>query len=371
MSKETSISCGQMAWLFLAFMVGSAIINIPQPLVQSANNGAWLSIVIATGYGLLLLSCIFYLYRKNPYWNLFDFSMMLLGKWVTVIISIPIILLFFLILSYIVIDIGAFFNIALMRETPNYIIHGLILLVAGVAVKAGIEVMARMFVLLLTYVLLFTFTVVILAFPFYEVGNLLPVFPEGLKPVIHGTYMILGFPYGELVVISFLLPFVSKERNQSLKKYMFLVLLVYGGLLIMSILTTIMALGPLTGTLKFSLFQLARLINIREIITRIESFIGIALVVGSFMKTTIMLFILKETLARLLKLKDKQIIIFPILFITLLLTLTMFANEMEFFDAVFVYLPLLITVILVLPLIIITILAMIKNDKIKPTGKSV
>lgn len=62
-----------------------------------------------------------------------------------------------------------------------------------------------------------------------------------------------------------------------------------------------MALGPLAGTAKFSLFTLARMISMQEIIERIESTIGMALIVGSYMKVTITLFILGETLANVLK----------------------------------------------------------------------
>jgi spore germination protein KB len=253
----------------------------------------------------------------------------------------------------------------MMRATPPYVFHSLILLVAAMTARAGIEVMARMFVLLLCYLIFFTLIVLVLAMPHYQVGNLLPVFPEGLKPVIHGTYMILGFPYGEVVLFSLILPFVRKEKDNPLKKYMFLSLLIHGFLLCISILCTIMALGPLAGSFKFSLFQLARLINIREIITRIESFTGIALIVGSYMKTTIMLFILKETLSRVLKLKDERIMIFPVTVISLLLTLTMFKTEIEFVESVFVVLPLVITIVLVLPLLFITFVTFFRGKKIE------
>ncbi|RBW70042.1 GerAB/ArcD/ProY family transporter [Bacillus taeanensis] len=365
MYKDETISSGQMTCLFLSFMLGSAIVNIPHPLVEAANNGAWLSIVIANGFAMLLLICILYLYRKNPNFTLIDYSQKIFGKWITLCLFIPILLVLFLDLSYIVIDIGGFFTNTMMRETPVYIFHVLILLVAALTVRAGMEVMARMFVLLLCYVLLFSIVVLVLVLPYYEVGNLLPIFPEGMKPVLHGAYRVFGFPYSELVLFSFLLPFVRKEKDNSLKKYMFSALLIHGLLLILSILCTIMALGPIAGTFKFSVFQLARLINIREIVTRIESFIGIALIVGSFMKTTIMLFILKEALSKVLKLEDKRIIIFPVTFISLLLTLTMFKTEIEFSEAVFVAFPLVMAVFVVLPLFIITLIAGFKGKKVE------
>lgn len=365
MRKIETISSGQMASLFLSFLIGSSIVNIPQPLTKVSFNGAWLSIIIANGFGMFLLVCVFYLYRKNPNFTIIDCSHKFFGKWITLFISIPIVILLFLVLSYIVIDIGGFFSGALMRETPTYVIHFMILLVAAITARAGIEVMARMFICLLWYLIFISLTVLVLGVPYYQVGNLLPVFPEGMKPVVHGAYSVLGFPYGELVLFSFLLPFVNKKKNSLLKKYMFSALLLHGFLLIISILCTIMVFGPLSGTFKFSLFELARLINIREIINRIESFIGIALIVGSYMKTSIMLFILKETLSRVLKLQDKRIIIFPVAFISLLLTLTMFKNEIEFVNAVFVILPLIITVVLVLPLIIITLVAVFRGKKLE------
>lgn len=370
MTKNETVSSGQMAVLFLSFMLGSAIINIPQPLTEAALNGAWVSLLISFGFGMLLLACIMYLYRKNPNYNLLDYSRKILGKWLTFALSIPIILLPLLQLSYIVIDIGGFFTDAMMRETPSYVFHAFILLVASLTVRAGIEVISRMFVLLLCYLIFFSVIVLILVFPFYQVENLFPIFPEGIKPVIHGTYMAIGFPYSEVVTFSFLLPFVHKENKYSLKLSMYTALLLHVFLLTLSILCTTMALGSLAGTFKFSLFELARLINIKEIITRIESFIGIALVVGSYMKATIMLFILKETLSQVLQLKDKRIVIFPLTFISLLLTLTMFKNEIEFVEAVFVGLPMLLFVILDIPLLFITVVIFFKGNKIDKTSDS-
>ena len=363
MTKDETISSGQMAVIFLSFMFGSAIFNIPQPLVQAAQNGAWVSILLSNGFGMFLLACILYLYAKNPNDNLLDYSRKVLGKWLTLLLSIPIILLPLFQLSLIVIDIGGFFTNAMMRETPSYVFHSLILLVAAMSARAGIEVIARMFVLLFCYLTFFSVIVLILAFPFYQVGNLVPILPEGIKPVIHGTYMAIGFPYGEVITFSFLLPFVHKEKRNLLKINMFSALFFHGFLLTVSIICTIMALGPLAGTVKYSLFELARLINIKEIVTRIESLIGIALIVGSYMKATIMLFILKETFSKVLKLKDRRIIIFPITLISLLLTLTMFQNEIEIGEAVFTVLPLLIFIILVIPLLFITIATLVKGKK--------
>lgn len=56
--------------------------------------------------------------------------------------------------------------------------------------------------------------------------------------------------------------------------------MILGITLVTSIVCSIMALGPLADELKYSLYQLARLIFIGEIIDRIESVIGISLIMG-------------------------------------------------------------------------------------------
>jgi len=364
MTKDEPISASQMAVLFLSFMLGSAIINIPQPLVEVAHNGAWVSILASFGFGMVLLTCVAFLYRKKPTYNLVDYSQQILGKWGSLVVIIPILLLTLLQLSYIVIDIGGFFTNAMMRETPSYVFHFFVLFVASLTVRAGIEVMARMFVLLLCYLIFFSVIVLLLTLPFYRFDHLFPVFPEGIKPVIHGFYITAGFPYGEVVTFSLLLPLVHKLKNKkrSVEKALFAALVLHILLLLSSILCTIMALGPMAGSVKFSLFELARLINIEEIITRIESLIGIALIVGSYMKATIMLFILKETLSQVLNLKDHRIMIFPMTVISFLLTLTMHKNSIEFYDGVFIVLPLAIFFIYAVPLFFVTAVMVFKKS---------
>ncbi|UUZ87316.1 hypothetical protein LJK88_11250 [Paenibacillus sp. P26] len=59
--KQTTVSSRQMATLFLCFLTGSAIVNIPAPLTGAANNAAWLSLWMANGLGGFCWSafCIF------------------------------------------------------------------------------------------------------------------------------------------------------------------------------------------------------------------------------------------------------------------------------------------------------------------------
>lgn len=362
MKKRITVSSRQMATLFLTFLTGSAIVNIPAPLTGAAKNAAWISLWMANGCGMLLLFCVLYLHRKYPDLTLIQYSQQAIGRLLTVIIAVPFFLMATMMLALIVGDIGGFFKSTMMRETPTYVFHFFILFTAAMTVRSGIEVMARMFSLLLVMIFLFSAAVLLLTIPSYHVEFLKPLFPDGFKPVLHATYIAWGFPYAELILFTMVLPFVRKDQ-EPLGKFMFLALLISGISLTLVIVCTIMALGSTAGNIKFSLFTIARLIELVEVIERVESVIGLALIAGSYMKATIVLFAINLGLSQLFRLSDERILIFPIAFLVMLLSLTMFRNELEVMEHVGIVWPLFITVAGVIPILVLTIVTAFKSRR--------
>ncbi|AJY73540.1 GerAB/ArcD/ProY family transporter [Paenibacillus beijingensis] len=361
MNKQETVSSIQMAMLFLTYVTASAIVNIPAPLTGAAKNGAWISILLACTMGMLILACVLYLHRQYPGLTFIEYTRKAIGRWLTIIVAIPFLCSAFLQLANIVIDIGGFFSTSMLRSTPNYVVQSIFFFMAALTARAGIEVMARMSVLLIISMLGFVIAVLLMVSPYFHPDYLLPVMPNGIKPILHGAYIAYGFPYGEVTLFAAMLPFVRVKERPKIGKYLFLAIIVNGFTLLTSVVCSIMANGPLVGELKYSLFQLARLINIQEIIERIESVIGFSLIAGSYMKASIQLFILTNVLSQLLKLQDERLLTFPIAFVCLLLSLTMFKDEMEFVETVSVIWPLLLNVTYVLPLLLIVAVTLIKR----------
>lgn len=360
--KQETVSEFQMAALFLAFLTGSAIVNIPAPLTGAAKNNAWLSLWLANGLGMIVLYCVLYLHQKHPEMTFIQYCQKLIGKVAAYVIAIPLFIMFFIMLSLIVGDIGEFFKSTMMRETPEYIFTSLTLLLAALTVRAGIEVMARMFTLLIYIMFFFSVAVMLLTLPSYHPEFLLPLLSDGFKPVLHGAYIAWGFPYSEIVAFSFLLQFVRKEQA-ALGKFMYAALIINGIALSAVIVCTVMALGSISADVKFSLFVLARMVDVREIIERIESVIGIALIVGSYMKTAIVLYVINLGLSQLFQLKDDKILIFPIALVVILLSLTNYKNELEFAEFVGMEWPIIITFGGIVPLVVLTLVSAFRQQK--------
>jgi spore germination protein KB len=365
MKEKETISDIQMAFIFMSFLLGSAIVNIPSPLIGSAGNAAWLSLLIAWGVGVLLLACILFLNRQYEDLTFIDYTRKVFGNWIAVLIGSSFCIVLFLMLIYIVIDVGLFLNNTLMRTTPVYIFHLFMFLLAALTVYAGIEVIGRMFTMLFIFITGTFLIFLLLIIPLFHPEYLLPLFPEGIKPIIHGAYINYGFPYGEVIFFAVLLPFARAQKGKTLEKAMFFGIALSGLLLMIAVLVSIMILGPAGVEINYSLFYIATLIDIQDVLTRIEAIIAMAWIIGSYMKATIALFAFNFTVSQLLKLKDDRILIFPLALFAFLVSVSTFEHELEFTEAVTVVYPVFITVAGVLPILFTTVFTLFKKKQKK------
>lgn len=352
----------QMALLLFCFLSGSSIINVTTPIINASGNTSWLSVWLANAAGIILIGIVLYLERRFPGLTFFEYSQKLAGKFLAFVLTIPLLIVLIIDVPYIVLDIGGFFSSTMLKSTPPLVIHLSFLLLSCLTARAGIVVMVRMFAVLLSILLGFVMITLILTAHSYHPEYLLPILPEGVKSALHGAYIHYGFPYAEVIYFASILRYAHRDKKHSLGKWLFGVLILYGILMSVIIVCTIMALGPLAGTAKYSLFTLARMISLQDVIERIESTIGMALIVGSYMKTTITLFILGENLANVLKSQHAKKYMIPLAFLAILLTMTMFRNESEFAQAVLVVWPILITAFVVMPLLFVAVVSLFRKQ---------
>ncbi|MEI7027052.1 GerAB/ArcD/ProY family transporter [Paenibacillus sp. y28] len=338
MNKPQEVTSGQMAAMLIGMTTGSAIVFIPNPVIDAAKKGAWISMLLSYMVGLLLLAGIVYLNRAHHGSSLIQLSKRLIGKALTLLLAIPVIGMLLFAIPAICAGIGDFFTSVMMKETPAYIFVSTSLITAALTVRAGIQVMARMFVLLALVLVFSSAMVMVLAIPLYEPGFLMPVWPTDLKPILHGTYIASGFPFGEVVLFSMLLPYLEKNDPAAINK-IFGAFTLNGLLLTLSTVCTVLVFGPLAGSIKYSLYRLAGEIEIADIIQRIESVIGIALIIGSYMKASLFLFILNQTVIQLTGLRNDRILIYPMTLLCIVLALTMFGNPGAFYHQVYVIWP--------------------------------
>lgn len=319
-----------MAALLFVYTTGSTILYVPNPLLSAAESGAWLSWFMSGLGGLVLLSSMLFLTRRFPGQSLVDCSMQMLGYGVTIVIMLPYLTFALLLTSYIYFSVGFFFTTTMMKETPLYVFNGLIALVSAMTARAGMEVMARMFTMLLLILAGAILLVLLLGIPNYHMEYLLPVIPNGFKPQLHGVYLVSGFLYGDFVVFAMLFSYIRVQKEKVRIKPIYLAFLCNWLILLLVTLCTLMALGPTTNEFRYPIYILARMISIQEIVERGESVIGISLLAGSYMKSTLSLYALNHTIVKLMKARENTLLIPPLALLGFFLSLVAVKQEAAF-----------------------------------------
>ncbi|MDG0791649.1 GerAB/ArcD/ProY family transporter [Cohnella ginsengisoli] len=339
--RKEQITPGQMSVLITATTLGSSIVFIPHPLAHYAGQYAWISASLAAVFGTLMLAAVLYLNRAHRGRSIMEYSAALFGKPLSGLMFFIVLLMLLFAVSAIVSGIGDFFSGVMMKETPAYIFNATSLFAAAATVRAGIKVTARMFVLLLTVMVAFISAVLVLAIPLYHSGMLLPIWPrEMARPVLHGLLLTAGFPFGEIFLYALLIhlvpaaPGAAPWRGKLYKGYA-----LAAALLIMAVLCSSMAFGPASDVFIYSLFKLASEIHIGDMMERTESIVGIALILGSYMKATVYLYMLNLIVKGWLPFKDERTAVYPLALMCLFLSLTLFDSPADFFSQVYVIWP--------------------------------
>ena len=166
-----------------------------------------------------------------------------------------------------------------------------------------------------------------------HINNILPVMNNGIKPIIDGTISVFAFPFAETYVFTMI--FTTFENKKSLSKIYITGLFIGGFMMFVISLTNLLVLGANTvTTVYYPTYLTATRINIFNILQRIEAVVGIVLVLGAFMKTSIFLFAACKGITKTFGFREYGFIVLPMGL--MLINLTYFQNDsiMEMFEFV-------------------------------------
>ncbi|GAF63424.1 hypothetical protein BTS2_0315 [Bacillus sp. TS-2] len=308
------ISSYQFMVLITLYVLGSSILVLPSALVGLAKQDAWLSALMAIGFGLIFVFIYTMVYRKG---NQQSFGLLLESAFGKVIGGFFILVfgLFSLYIASLTLrDVGDFLKSQIIPETPIYAIQFLILVPALIAMIYGIEVLARTAEILFPMVIIIVFITILLSVKDFNFDFLTPILEEGIPRVFKGSLLMTSIPFLELSLLLTIYPMVN--QSEKAKKAMYVGVIFGGIILVFKVLITILTIGPqLTSIINFPNFFVVKKIYIGDFLQRIEVFIAIQWIMTSFIKLCLMIYIGLKLLEHLFKLSSYRMLIFPIVFI--------------------------------------------------------
>ena len=322
MLEKGKISSGEFHTLVIVFTIGSTILDIPSLLITVAKQDAWIASILTTFISLFFIfiyNQIATLYSSMTY---VEINEKVFGKWIGKIMALPYLFYFYYLSASMFRDIGNFFVTEILVDTPIQIVMIMFLLTSLMGVQLGLEVICRTALIFFPWIVALLFILFLVLIPEIKLENIQPIL-EGLKPIIKGSYHILGLPYLELFIFLMITPYVTEKANMN--KAFYSGTLIGGIVLTIVILLSILVLGAdISAKQSYTTYILGKKIRIGRFLERIEAIIAIIWIFTTYFKATICYYGLSLGLAQVLGLKSYKILLFPLAF--LIITFSIFSH---------------------------------------------
>lgn len=322
--EEKAITYRQGVILIILFELGTTIIFIPG---IKAKQDVWLAIVLA----MLLILPIILMYERFLYFfpgkDLFDILQITFGKGLGKIISILYIWFSFHLAYLVLRNFGDFISVIGLTETPKVVPLLFIIALCIAAVKYGIEVIGRWGEIAIIFLLVPMIIIIIFLIGNMDINNLKPTLYNGIKPVLKGTFSLISFPFGQLVIFTMVFTtFKEKGVSKVYRKG----LILSGIFIIITSVSVILTLGVnITEIYYFPSHEAVRRVDIGDLIERIEIIISVVYLIGGIAKASMCLLAASKGIAKMFNFKDYRFIVTPIGILIVNFSILDFGSVME------------------------------------------
>ncbi|WP_195574925.1 GerAB/ArcD/ProY family transporter [Paenibacillus sp. 1001270B_150601_E10] len=327
MLQPTQISVRQFQILVTLYTVGTSILIMPAALAANLKQDAWLAPLIAIGPGLLLVLLYNRINSAAPGATIFELCESILGNWIGRMVSLLIVVFFFLESAMVLYDVGNFITTVIMPETPISFLNFLFAILVITAIRSGFNTFARMVELLFPLFILFFLMIVMFLSPQIDFYKAQPFLVLETNNLIYSILMVMSFSFMPLVVFLVVIPKTLKHPTSGSIGF-YKAVLIGGGISVIVITLTILVLGSNIASLKqFPVYYLARKISVGRFLERVEAMVAIMWLITTFVKLSLYFFASVSGLVHIARLKSERSVLMPMGFILVILSVDIFPNS--------------------------------------------
>jgi spore germination protein KB len=319
MNEKEVISSSQLFAMIILFLFGTALVV---PIGLKAEQGVWLSILVAMPAGLLLYVIFDYLYRQNPNLILSGYIRKILGTYFGWPLCVIYISFFIYCSARNLREAGDLLITTSYDRTPPLVIHVTMILAVVYVLYKGVEVLFRLgeIYLIITLSLGLISHILILISGEIDLKNLLPLTGKGWGSILRAAYPTFSFPFAELVCFTTVLPHLNKFYKA--RKAGIIAIVISGVLLSYTHAVEISVLGAdMYGRATFPLFTTISIVNIAGFIQRLDALVILSLIIGVFFKMTIYAYAAMSVASDVFKITEKRKLAYPIGIIILFISI--------------------------------------------------
>lgn len=310
-THKDEINKNQLFALIIMFEIGTTNLFA---LGIKAKQDAWIAILTSMLVGFIYLWIFTELAKAFPQKNLTEIIIAILGKR----IGIPMAFFYGLLWIYPsarnMHHISFLIKMTFLQETPHVIIDAILILVQLYLFFLGIKVFARTSEIIMPFFISIIILMIILVFSsgVVHLKNITPILSGGFNPILKALIPTgISFPFSEMFIFTMYWCYVTPV--QTIRRTSFTAVGLSGLLLSFTSIILISVLGvKYASSTTIPALEVIKLINIKDIITNLDSLGVIIIFLGGLYKTYIYFFACVTTFSTLLNMKNNKIIAIPI-----------------------------------------------------------
>ncbi|GAA0492147.1 endospore germination permease [Salinibacillus aidingensis] len=369
MIEKGKIDARQFTVLVVMYSLGTSIIAIPSTISTYAQENAWITIILTTLIGLMIVFLLNQVNRINKNKNLFELFEYVFGKWIGKSVTVLFLTFVYIVSGKNLRQIGDFITTQVMVETPIQVIMLIFVLTSLYAIKLGIEVIGRTSEIFFPYAFTSLMLLIIFVAPQADFKNIQPVLVNNIEGAFLTVFPTLGTPYFELVVFLALLPYVNRIGPG--RKAFYIGVGIGSFLLFAVTLMSLLVLGPdFSARNVYPTYILGKKISGIQFLERIEILVAIAWFFTIFFKISINFYVLSLGMSHLFQLRSPKVLSTPLAFLILIAGVYLAPNMIAYQNFLAHDLaPLAGTFGIVLPVLLIIVARLRKKNKKKKKRK--
>ena len=320
--EKTKISSAQLLFLIAAFILGSSLLT--SFMDDIAKQDAWLSILSAFVVSIPFILSYVWLYKLFPGKNFAEVNDIVYGPYLGKAITALYAAVFFQLLIYNTYDMANFYVGFVMPGMPGPVFLIVTALTCAYTVHKGIETIARTSLFVVAYFAVSITANTLLLSGHMDLSNFLPAFQLSAHDYVQSTHIFAALPFCEAVV--FVMVFPSLNDYKKAGRYAVGGLAVAALVLLIVVFRNTAVLGPSAALFTDTSYEAARLIDIGDVLTRIELFVAAGITVALFIKISVLYYATVTGISSLCRVRSPAALIIPVGIIAVVFALHPFAS---------------------------------------------
>lgn len=292
--------------LAIGFLLGSSLLIIPG---QAVKQDAWATLGLGMLEGMVVSLIYCGLVARMGCGTFPEVCRAVFGRHLGPTVAVLYLWFMFHLGSFVMTNVEDFVSVVMLVRTPQSVVVGVLVITVAVVVRYGLAAIARSAQIVVPYVILAVCANALMLIPDYRLSRLEPALATPLPKLLLYGHITACFPFNEAVSFMMILPFVKGKPGS---RAMFPSLLVAGGCLMVGALRNTAALGALRSLQVYPSYAAARLIDLANFFTRLESLVAINFLITAFIKICVLLYGVSLGVSQLLGLRSYKPVALPL-----------------------------------------------------------